>query len=141
MPAIEQSLQCLLNLVRRKIMLQFANELPTAPSSFSNGRCKRTVKFSMEEEFPVLGIEADDVRRQDIDRKIRRELRNVIAVRQHQAAPVVASHEVSMPPRILTAVQNVRAGCESSGTPGSRASFLDQVVAPPETDPRLPWSF
>src|SRR5215469_3404271 len=87
MPAVEQSLQCFPNLVRRKIMLQFANELPTAQPSFSNCRCKRTVKFSMEEELPVLRIEADDVRRQDIDSKIRRELRNVIAVRQHQAAP------------------------------------------------------
>src|SRR5215831_10254072 len=116
MPAVEQSLQCFLNLVRRKIMLQFANELPTAPPSFSDCRRQRTVKFAVEEELPVLGIEADDVGRQDIDSKIRRGLRNVIAVRQHQAAPVVASHEVSMPRRIRTAVQNVRAGWESPGT-------------------------
>ena len=49
----------------------------------------------MKKEFPVLGIEADKIRWQHIDGKIRRELRNGFTVLLREAVPVIACHKMS----------------------------------------------
>jgi hypothetical protein len=49
----------------------------------------------MKKEFPVLRIEADKIRWQYVDGKIRRELWNVFAVQLRELDSVIACHEVS----------------------------------------------
>ena len=69
-----------MDLVRWKIPLQRANKFAKAPAAFSDCGGQRTIKLAVKEELPVLGIEAHDIGRQQIDREIRRKLRNVFAV-------------------------------------------------------------
>jgi len=40
----------------------------------------------MKEKLPMLGIEADDLARQHIDREVRRELENIVAAKLRNAA-------------------------------------------------------
>ena len=42
---------------------------------------ERTIELAVKKELPVLGIEAHDIGWQHIDGEIRRELRNVFAVK------------------------------------------------------------
>lgn len=76
-------------------MLELANKFPYSSSTFSYCGRQRAIELAMKKEFPVLGIEADKIRWQHIDGKIRRELRNVFAVLLREAVPVIACHEVS----------------------------------------------
>ena len=64
-----------MDLVRWKIPLQRANEFAKAPAAFSDCGRQRTIKLAVKKELPVLGIEAHGIGRQQIDREIRRELR------------------------------------------------------------------
>ena len=59
-------------------------------------RGERAIELAVEKEFPVLRVEADDVRRQHIDAEIRRELRNVLAVLQCDRFAAKGGHEVSV---------------------------------------------
>ena len=89
-----------------KILLQVANELPKAPSTLSDRGGERTIELAVEQELPVLGIEAHDIGRQHIDGEIRRELRNVFAVKLCELVSLIACHEVSMctSPQLRTTV-------------------------------------
>ena len=78
--AVDQPLQGFVDLVGWKVLLQLANELPKALSTFSYCGRQRTIELAVKKEFPVLGIEAHDIGWQHIDGEIRRELRNVFAV-------------------------------------------------------------
>ena len=40
----------------------------------------------MKEKLPMLGIEADDLARQHIDREVRREMENIVAAKLRNAA-------------------------------------------------------
>ncbi len=77
--AFDQPLEGFFDLVGRKLPSQIANELRKALSAFSDGGGERAIKLAVKEELPVLGIEADDIGRQHIDREIWRELRNFFA--------------------------------------------------------------
>ena len=60
---------------------ELAEDVAIAPARADRGR-ERTGELAVEKELAVLGVEADDVRRQHVDAEIRRELRNVLAVLQ-----------------------------------------------------------
>jgi hypothetical protein len=83
------------DLVGWKMLLQFANELAKAPSTFSYCGRQRTIELAVQKELPVLGIEAHDIGWQHIDGEIRRELRNVFAIMLRKVGSVIACHEVS----------------------------------------------
>jgi hypothetical protein len=104
-------------LVRWKILLQLANKLPKAPSTFSYFGRQRTKELAVKKELPILGVEADDIGWQHIDCKIRRELRNVFAVLLLKAVPC---HEVStrsfakVPERKRSSILGARADISGS---------------------------
>jgi hypothetical protein len=55
------------------------SELGEALSALSDGGGEGAVKLAVQKELPVLGVEADDVGRQHIDREVRRKLRDLFA--------------------------------------------------------------
>jgi hypothetical protein len=105
------------------------SELPKALSAFSDRGGEGAIKFAVKKELPVLGIEADDVGRQHIDREIRRELRNVVAGAPRRTCPAITRHDVRALPwfagarRILRPLQPPR--------PARTGVFLDQDEHPP----------
>src|SRR5262245_9226452 len=66
-----------------------------ALAAFSYCGRQRVVQLAVKKEFAVLGIEADGLRRQQIDGEIRREPRDVFAVKQGSFVPAIACHEVN----------------------------------------------
>jgi hypothetical protein len=92
-----------------KILLEVTDELPKALFTLSDRGGERTIELAMKQEFPVLGIETDDIGGQHIDGEIRREPLNVFAVIPRKLDSVIACHEVSMRtlPRLRTPVQGV----------------------------------
>jgi hypothetical protein len=96
-----------MDLVRGKILLQLANELPKALSTFSYRAGKRTIELPVEEELPVLGIEAHHIARQYIDGEIRRELQDIRAGVPRNALAVIACHEAGMHAATPVALQTV----------------------------------
>ena len=76
---LDQPLEGFLDLVGRIFPSQLANEFRSTLSAFADGLGKRAIELAMKEEFPVLGIKADDIGRQHIGGEIRRELQRVVA--------------------------------------------------------------
>ena len=93
--ALNQPLEGLFDLIGRKIPPQIASEFGKAFSTLCYGGGKRAIKLAVQEELPVLGIEAYDVGRQHIDREIRRELRNFFAGVSHDSGFAIGLHDVS----------------------------------------------
>jgi len=87
--AVAEPLQGFVDLIGWKIFFQLAKELPKVLAGSYRG-CERAIERAVEKELPVLGIETHDIRRQHIDGKIRRELRNVFAVTLRKAALAIA---------------------------------------------------
>ena len=77
--AIDQPLEGFTDFLGRKIVLQLANKIKKTPSSSYCGG-ERTIEFAVKKEFPILGIEANEIRWQHIDSEIRGEPRNVFAL-------------------------------------------------------------
>src|SRR5262245_24031540 len=69
--------------------------MPKALSSCSYCGRQRMVELAVKKELAVLGIEADGIGRQQIDGEIRREPRDVFAVKQCSSVPAIACHEVN----------------------------------------------
>ncbi len=97
--AVDQPFDRVLDCLCRVGALQAADEIAKALFSLSDRGGECTIKLAMKQEFPVLGVEADDIGRDEIDGKIRREARNLFAVEHANAFPVIACHEFSI--RIL----------------------------------------
>ncbi len=93
--ALDQPLQGFVDLVGGEIRLQIANKLPKALSALPDRGGERAIELTVKQEFPVLGIEAHDIRRQNIDGEIRRELRNLFTVELRGFVSGIACHEVS----------------------------------------------
>ena len=93
--AVDQALQGFLDLVGRKILLQFAEDLRKTLSTLAYCGGERAIELAMKKELPVFGIEAHHFPWQHIHREIRREPRNVFAVMLRNAVSVIACHELS----------------------------------------------
>lgn len=89
--AIRQPLQGLVDFIGRKILREPTNVFANALSAFSDCGCKRTIKPAVQKEFPILRIEAHDIRWQHINRKIRRETGN--AIHWREIVPTIAGRE------------------------------------------------
>src|SRR5262245_65153150 len=64
------------------------------------------VELAVKKELAVLGIEANGVGRQQIDGEIRREPRDVFALKQCSSVPAVTCHEVNA--RTITTIPDRR---------------------------------
>ena len=78
--AIEEPRESFLDLVRWIFPLEFAEEVAEVAAAISDRRCERAIKLAVKKEFPVFRIEADRIRRQQIDAEVRCKLRNVFAI-------------------------------------------------------------
>src|SRR5262249_10774756 len=87
---VEHPPQGFVDLVGRIGPPELAKDLAKALAAFADRRRERTVELAVEKELPVLGIEGHDVRRQHVDREVRSELRNVLAVMQRRTIPGIA---------------------------------------------------
>jgi hypothetical protein len=76
--SFDQALERFLDLLGRKTFPEIGNEPLQAFSTFADGRGQRAVESAMQEEFAIFGVQTDLIRRQDVDREIRCELRNVL---------------------------------------------------------------
>ena len=87
--AVDQVLDGLVDHIGRKFCRQRADDLAKA---FSRSDCvgDDAKQLAVQKEFAVFGIEAHRIGRQHIDRKIRRELRNVFAVEPRRAVGLIA---------------------------------------------------
>src|SRR3954451_20845070 len=119
-----EPLEGLLNLLGRKIPAQVADELSETPSTLRDCRGERAREFAVKKELPVLRVETHHVRRQHINREVRRELRNVFAGIALQAGKLCV-HDVST--RVLpgTSVAAWKAYSPSAGifSSSSRPQF------------------
>ena len=93
--ALHQPLECFVDLLRREILLELANELPKTLAAFSYRGGERAIELAVKKELPVLGKEAHRVGRQQIDAEIGGESRNVIAAVRRNRAAAIACHGVS----------------------------------------------
>ena len=59
--AIDEPLQGFVDLVGRKILLQPANKIPDDFTALRYRDRESTIKFAVEEELPIFGIQADRV--------------------------------------------------------------------------------
>ena len=89
----DQPLEGFLDLVCRKIPFQLARQLGKALATLADRGRQSAIKLAVKKEFPVLGIEADDVGRQHIDGEIRRELRDVLAGLTRRAGLTIFGHD------------------------------------------------
>ena len=99
--ALEQPLDRFLDLVGRKALRKLANDLRRSLSIFSDRRGHRTIQIAVQEEFAILGIEADHIGRKYIGGEVRRELQNILPVRPMARVlrkPVMNSVHASCPP-------------------------------------------
>src|ERR1700722_2419117 len=85
-----------MDLIGRKVLLEVTNELLKAPPTLSDRIGERAIEFAVQQELPVLGIEAHDVRRQHIDAEIGRELRNGLAILRCKLVFGIPCHELSI---------------------------------------------
>src|SRR4029077_11793346 len=81
------------DLIGWKFSAKFANNLPKALSSPYRGR-ERTIKFPVKKELSMFRIKTYDIVWQEIDGEIRRELRNVLAVKLLRAVTAIICHEI-----------------------------------------------
>src|SRR5262245_50737000 len=103
--AIDETLERFMDLVGGKIALQLANEHAKTLAAIGYRTCERRIERTVEKEFAVLGIEAHDVMRQHVDREIRCEARDVLAVTQRDPAGAIARHRAS--PRALSRAERM----------------------------------
>jgi hypothetical protein len=106
--AIEETLQRFLDFVGRKVLFQRPRERSKTFATLSYRGGESAIELAVQEELAVLGIEAHDIGWQHVDGEIRRELRDVFAVRNVLAV---------MPRRAFPAI-----GCLAAGT-RARALF------------------
>src|SRR5262249_17352956 len=76
---LEQSIDCFLDFIARKRLAKFADEFAPSLAALRDCRSQRAIEFAVQEEFPVLRIEADDILWQQVGAEIRRESQDVLA--------------------------------------------------------------
>ena len=123
--ALEQPLDRFLYLVGRKALRKLANDLRRSLSIFSDRRGHRTIQIAVQEEFAILGIEADHIGRKYIGGEVRRESQDVLAGLLRNAARAIGCHRVST--RILLPV--ISRYSENKKLAGSIASPANEIVA------------
>ena len=87
--ALDQSANGLPDLIGREFSGKFTDNPPKTLSG-AYRYSERRIELAMKEELPMLGIEANDVIWQSIDRKVRRELEDIAVNKLRNAAAVIS---------------------------------------------------
>ena len=82
-----------MDFIGRKIPRQQADKLSKRFAAFANRRNEVAIEFAVKKEFAILGIEAHDIGRQQIDGEIRRELRKVFVTVRRETGHPIARHD------------------------------------------------
>jgi hypothetical protein len=93
--SVGQALQRLLNFVRRKLLRELADQRGAALAVLADAGGDCAIQSAVQEEFPVFGVEADALRRQNIDGKICCELQNVPGCPARRAGLAFGFHRIS----------------------------------------------
>ena len=125
--AVQKTLQRFVDFIGRKIPRQQANELPKSFAALANRRNEIAIELAVKKEFAILGIEAHDIGRQQIDGEIRRQLGKVFVTVRRETGHPIARHDsparTPLPPANIAALQ-------ISAVSRARKSTLSATTSP-----------
>ena len=104
--AFDQALKRFIDCVGWIFLPEIAGDPPKAFSG-ADGVRDRTIQFAVKKELPILGIEAYDIRRQNVNGEMRRELRSDFAIELRRAVAAITRDGTGTGgPRLLAASVN-----------------------------------